>query len=81
MTLSPDDIADLEIIDSAQTFDGDGRHLRLGLQAYALGIAHEFDPYFSRSISRVDPLHRRVGTAILFESSGGQVDKVAHLPE
>ena len=26
-------------------------------------------------------LHRRVGTTILFESSGGQVDKVAHLPE
>ena len=26
-------------------------------------------------------IHRRVGTAILFESSGGQVDKVAHLPE
>ena len=26
-------------------------------------------------------IHRRVGTIILFESSGGQVDKVAHLPE
>jgi hypothetical protein len=26
-------------------------------------------------------IHRRVGTTILFESSGGQVDKVAHLPE
>jgi hypothetical protein len=26
-------------------------------------------------------IHRRVSTAILFESSGGQVDKVAHLPE
>ena len=26
-------------------------------------------------------IHSRVGTAILFESSGGQVDKVAHLPE
>jgi hypothetical protein len=26
-------------------------------------------------------IHRRVGTAILFESSGGQIDKVAHLPE
>ena len=26
-------------------------------------------------------IHRRVGTAILFESSGGQVDRVAHLPE
>lgn len=26
-------------------------------------------------------IHRRVGTAILFESSGGQADKIAHLPE
>ena len=26
-------------------------------------------------------IHRRVGTTILFESSGGQVDNVAHLPE
>ena len=26
-------------------------------------------------------IHRRVGAAILFESSGGQRDKVAHLPE
>ena len=26
-------------------------------------------------------IHRRVATAILFESSGGQSDKVAHLPE
>jgi hypothetical protein len=26
-------------------------------------------------------IHRRVGAAILFESSGGQVSKVAHLPE
>jgi hypothetical protein len=26
-------------------------------------------------------IHCRVGTTILFESSGGQVDKVAHLPE
>jgi hypothetical protein len=26
-------------------------------------------------------IHRRVGTSIFFESSGGQTDKVAHLPE
>src|SRR5437899_5971298 len=26
-------------------------------------------------------IYRRVGTAVLFESSGGQTDKVAHLPE
>ncbi|MBX9790027.1 MAG: DUF499 domain-containing protein [Pirellulales bacterium] len=29
----------------------------------------------------LNEIHRRVGTAILFESSGGQVDKIAHLPE
>lgn len=26
-------------------------------------------------------IHRRAGTTILFESSGGQIDKIAHLPE
>ena len=26
-------------------------------------------------------IHRRVGAAVLFESSGGQIEKVAHLPE
>lgn len=26
-------------------------------------------------------IHRRVGATILFESSGGQIDKIAHLPE
>ena len=41
---------------SAPHLRGDGRLLRLGLQAYALGIAYEFDPYFGLSISRVDPL-------------------------
>ena len=30
--------------------------MKLALDAYTLGIAHEFDPYFSLSISRVDPL-------------------------
>lgn len=46
----------LTIIDSAKTYSADGRLLRLGLQAYALGIAYEFDPFFGLSISRVDPL-------------------------
>jgi Protein of unknown function (DUF499) len=31
--------------------------------------------------SPLEDIHQRVATAILFESSGGQVDKVAHLPE
>ncbi len=56
VTLTSADIASLTIADPTLSYDGDGRLLRLGLQAYALGIAHEFDPYFGLSISRVDPL-------------------------
>ncbi len=56
VTLTPADISNLSIADSTLSYDGDGRLLRIGLQAYALGIAHEFDPYFGLSISRVDPL-------------------------
>ena len=56
VTLTSDDISYLTIADSALFFDGDGRLLRIGLQAYSLGIAYEFDPYFGLSISRVDPL-------------------------
>ena len=56
VTLTPGDIDQLTITDPAPTFDGDGHLLQLGLQAYGLGIAHEFDPYFGLSISHVDPL-------------------------
>lgn len=56
VTLTKQDIKGLTILDSGFTFDGDGHLLRLGLQAYSLGIAWEFDPYFGLSISRVDPL-------------------------
>ena len=40
-------------MDAGFTYNGDGRLLRLGLQAYSLGIAWEFDPYFGLSISRL----------------------------
>ncbi len=56
VTLTAADLDRLKALDARHTFDGDGRLLRLGLQAYALGIAYEFDPYFGLSISRVDPL-------------------------
>ena len=56
VTLTSADVARLIITDSVSSYDGDGRLLRLGLQAYSLGIAHEFDPYFGLSVSRVDPL-------------------------
>src|SRR5262247_323467 len=56
VTLTTDQLRHLAILDPRHSYDGDGRLLRLGLQAYALGIAYEFDPYFGLSISRVDPL-------------------------
>ena len=56
VTLTSRDLETLRILESIPTYDGDGNLLRLGLQAYSLGIAYEFDPYFGLSISRVDPL-------------------------
>lgn len=56
VTLTARDLESLTLLDNLSTFAGDGQHLRLGLQAFALGIAYEFDPYFGLSISRVDPL-------------------------
>ena len=56
VTLTSRDLESLTILDARHTYNGDGRLLRLGLQAYSLGIAYEFDPYFGLSISRVDPL-------------------------
>jgi SNF2 family DNA or RNA helicase len=56
VTLTAGDIHSLTIMDSDFSYDGGGHLLRLGLQAYSLGIAYEFDPYFGLSISRVDPL-------------------------
>ncbi len=56
VTLTAGDIASLHTIDPNASYDGDGELLKLALQAYSLGIAHEFDPEFGLSISRVDPL-------------------------
>jgi superfamily II DNA or RNA helicase len=56
VTLTSQDLERLVILDTTYRFDGNGRLLCLGIQAYSLGIAYEFDPYFGLSISRVDPL-------------------------
>src|SRR2546422_2811120 len=56
VTLTTTDLKSLTILNTTKSYNGDGHLLRLGLQAYALGIAYEFDPYFGLSISRVDPL-------------------------
>ncbi|EQD41498.1 helicase domain protein, partial [mine drainage metagenome] len=65
------DLAKLRVRSPRPTFDGDGARLRLGLQAYSLGIAYEFDPYFGLSISRVDPLPHQLEAVY---------DRMLHLP-
>lgn len=46
----------LEATPEDPPFDGDPARFRLGIEAARLGLAYEYDPYFSLSISRVDPL-------------------------
>ncbi|OPY45238.1 MAG: ATP-dependent helicase HepA [Methanosaeta sp. PtaU1.Bin028] len=54
--LSPEQIAALEITPEEEPFDGDAGKFRLGIEAMRLALAYEYDPYFTLSIARVDPL-------------------------
>ena len=54
--LHPDQIDALEISPDCKPYDGDSRRFPLGIEAMRLGLAYEYDPYFSLSIARVDPL-------------------------
>ena len=56
VSLTREDLRALAIVNPGPSYAGDGALLRLGLQAYSLGIAYEFDPYFALSMARVDPL-------------------------
>ena len=51
-----DQLQFLDATPEREPFDGDPARFRLGLEAARLGLAYEYDPYFSLSISRVDPL-------------------------
>lgn len=54
--LTADQLAALTVVTDRVPFDGDARKFRLGIEAHRLGLAHEYDPFFSLSIARVDPL-------------------------
>ncbi len=54
--LTAEQINLLEISPETEPFDGDSLNFRLGIEAMRLGLAYEYDPYFSLSIARVDPL-------------------------
>ncbi len=47
---------DLTATPVEQPFDGDPQLFRLGVEAMRLGLAYEYDPYFSLSIARIDLL-------------------------
>ena len=51
-----DQLQFLDATPEREPFDGDPARFRLGIEAARLGLAYEYDPYFSLSISRVDPL-------------------------
>jgi superfamily II DNA or RNA helicase len=54
--LNPTQIGQLVVSADREPFDGDARLFRLGVEAQRLGLAYEYDPFFSLSIARVDPL-------------------------
>ncbi len=54
--LSLDQLSQIVVTPDKEPFDGDARRFRLGVEAMRLGLAYEYDPYFSLSIARVDPL-------------------------
>lgn len=54
--LTPEQLALLTASPAHAEFDGDARKFRLGIEAMRLGLAYEYDPYFSLSVARVDPL-------------------------
>src|SRR5688572_1078381 len=54
--LTPEQLARLSVSAEQEPFDGDAKLFRLGVEAHRLGLAYEYDPFFSLSIARVDPL-------------------------
>src|ERR1700733_15209210 len=54
--LSADQLGQLQASPIQEPFDGDSSRFRLGVEAMRLGLAYEYDDYFSLSIARIDPL-------------------------
>jgi len=54
--LTPAQLALVECSPDVEPFDGDPQRFRLAVEAMRLALAFEYDPYFSLSIARVDPL-------------------------
>jgi len=55
LVIPEDKFSEIEFVEIG-TYTGNARHFRLVVEALRLGLAYEYDPYFSLSIARVDPL-------------------------
>jgi SNF2 family DNA or RNA helicase len=56
LILTPNNLTSIETSPDSEPFDGDPQRFRLAVEAMRLALAFEYDPYFSLSIARVDPL-------------------------
>lgn len=72
VALTAQDLAGLAIVDAGFSYDGDGCLLRQGLQAYALGIAWEFDPYFDTRAVATAPTALRLSTLLVVGPDPGR---------
>ena len=54
--LTPAQLSQLRCSPVHESFDGNPALFRLGIEAHHLGLAYEYNPFFSLSIARVDPL-------------------------
>ncbi|HWQ22805.1 MAG TPA: helicase-related protein [Gaiellaceae bacterium] len=60
LLLDRDQLAQIRVIPAEGLFDGSPLRFRLGVEAQRLALAYEYDPFFSLSISKVDPLPHQV---------------------
>src|SRR5208283_4440706 len=54
--LDLEQLSKITVTPDKEPFDGDAGKFRLGVEALRLALAYEYDPFFSLSIARVDPL-------------------------
>ena len=55
LVIPEEKFSEIEFVEQG-SYSGDASKFRLAIEALRLGLAYEYDPYFSLSIARVDPL-------------------------
>jgi superfamily II DNA or RNA helicase len=55
LVIPGDKFSEIDFVEQG-SYTGDAVKFRLAVEAFRLGLAYEYDPYFSLSIARVDPL-------------------------